>query len=132
METTSDYAQAIADAVLSHNQARALELFTLALADHCTASSLLAEIGEKVGAGRALIMLAAAYIEQMKGQRRENINECIEKYGLNGVLNAMLCYCDKQEGEAWQRAASAIVTARASVARADPDCVTAGNECLFY
>ena len=62
----------------------------------------------------------------------ETINECIEKYGLNGVLNVMLAYCDEQDGDAWQRAASAIFTARASVARADPDCETVGKECLFY
>jgi hypothetical protein len=65
--TVSDYAGLISDSTLNGQHKQALEQFERALSDGCAASSLLAEIGEAIGAGRALIRIAAAYIDKQKG-----------------------------------------------------------------
>lgn len=62
--STADHARQIADSVLNGQKAQALDQFERALFDHCRAGALLADIAEIIGEGRALIYIAAAYIEK--------------------------------------------------------------------
>lgn len=64
--STSDYADMISESVVNGQFNQAYEQFTRALDDNCNASSLLTEISEQIGAGRALIRVAAFYIEKTK------------------------------------------------------------------
>lgn len=61
---TSEWASTIAESVINGQHKQAVDLFERALSEHCSASSLLSEIGEQIGAGRALIRVAAAFIER--------------------------------------------------------------------
>lgn len=62
--TTEDHAVQISESILNGQNKQALDQFERALNDHCNPSSLLADIAEGIGAGRALIHIAAAYIER--------------------------------------------------------------------
>ncbi len=64
--STSDYAAMISESVINGQRAQAVSQFEAALANNCNASSLLAEIGKTIGAGRALIVIAATYIEKKR------------------------------------------------------------------
>lgn len=62
--STTAYASAIAESVLNGQKAQAAEQFERALFEGFRAGSLLAEIAEIIGEGRALIYIAAAFIEK--------------------------------------------------------------------
>lgn len=64
--STADHAETITESVINGQKKQAVNQFRNALLEHCNASSLLADIGERIGAGRALIDIAAAYIETIK------------------------------------------------------------------
>lgn len=70
--STSDYAAQISESVINGQHKQAVDQFERALADDCDPSSLLAEIGEQIGAGRALIRVAAAFITRGQDYARNH------------------------------------------------------------
>lgn len=62
--STNECASAIAESILNGQKAQAVEQFERALFEGCRAGNLLAEIAEIIGEGRALIYIAAAFIEK--------------------------------------------------------------------
>lgn len=65
--TTEQHAEQISESVLNGQHKQALAQFENALAERCNPSALLADIAAQIGEGRALIRVAAAYIEKVKG-----------------------------------------------------------------
>jgi hypothetical protein len=70
--STENHATLISESVLNGQHKQAVDLFERAIADDCDANALLADIGEQIGAGRALIRVAAAYITRGQDYARNH------------------------------------------------------------
>lgn len=68
--STDEWGKLISESVLNGQYKQAVDQFERAIKDSCHIGYLLASIAEQIGEGRALIRIAAAYIE-----RKENQND---------------------------------------------------------
>lgn len=64
--STDEWVKLISDSVLNGQYTQAVDQFECAIKDSCNIGYLLSRIGEQIGPGRALIRVAAAYIERKK------------------------------------------------------------------